>query len=162
MKNIALFVAGMAAVVPTMTSPVLAGTTPYLGEIMLFGPNFCPRGWEVAEGQLLPISSNQALFSLMGTIYGGDGRTTFAMPDMRGRVAVGFGQGAGLRNYSQGQMGGAEETETNVQLSHHSHPDADSSVFVPGLVEHGAVTNVQPFTGLRYCIATEGVFPPRS
>lgn len=81
------------------------GTT-LLGEIKLFGGNFAPGGWAFCEGQLLPINSNQALFSLLGTIYGGDGRTTFGLPDLRGRVIVGPGSGPGLPSTSVGQIGG--------------------------------------------------------
>ena len=77
----------------------------------MFGFNFPPRGWALCDGQLLPISQNQALFSLFGTIYGGDGRTTFALPDLRGRSAIHFGQGPGLNNYQQGSRGG---TQTNT------------------------------------------------
>ncbi len=62
---------------------------PFLGQIIMFGGNFAPRSWAFCDGQLLPISQNQALFSILGTIYGGDGRTTFALPDLRGRVAIG-------------------------------------------------------------------------
>ena len=86
-------------------------TEPLLGEIQLFGFNFAPRGWAKCQGQFLPIDQNQALFSILGTTYGGDGRTTFALPDLRGRIPVGAGQGAGgraLSNYVLGQKGGVE------------------------------------------------------
>ena len=79
---------------------------PYLGQIMVVGFNFAPRGWALCDGQLLPISQNTALFSLLGTIYGGDGRTTFALPDLRGRMALHPGQGPGLPRYDQGEVGG--------------------------------------------------------
>ena len=75
---------------------------PGIGQITMFGGNFAPRGYALCQGQLLPISQNTALFSLLGTTYGGDGRTTFALPDLRGRAAVGTGQGAGLPNTSLG------------------------------------------------------------
>lgn len=94
----------------------------YLGEVMLVGFTFCPRGTAAAEGQLLAINSNQSLFALYGTTYGGDGRTTFALPDLRGRVPVGAGQGPGLSNVRQGQESGAETTTLNVaNLPAHSH-----------------------------------------
>lgn len=99
-----------------------AGPEPYIGEIMMFGGNFCPRGWGNADGQLLPVSQNQALFSILGTTYGGDGRTTFALPDMRGRVAIHVGQGPGLSNRQNGSKGGAETHTLNVsELPSHSH-----------------------------------------
>lgn len=97
---------------------VQAAADPLLGEVMWFAGNFCPRGWASADGQLLAISQNSALFSLLGTMYGGDGRTTFGLPDLRGRVAVNAGQGPGLVNYSQGQKVGQEFT---TQVPAHSH-----------------------------------------
>jgi len=83
---------------------------PFLGQIILFAGNFAPRSWALCEGQLLPINSNQALFSILGTLYGGDGRTTFALPDLRGRVPVSAGDGPGLPSYKQGQKGGVADT----------------------------------------------------
>ncbi|HCS28290.1 MAG TPA: phage tail protein [Spongiibacteraceae bacterium] len=100
-----------------------ASANPLLGEIMWVGFNFCPRGWATAEGQLLAISSNTALFSLLGTTFGGDGRTTFGLPDLRGRSAVGYGNGPGLTPISWGQKSGNETvTLTTNQLPAHSHP----------------------------------------
>jgi microcystin-dependent protein len=94
----------------------------YLGEIFMGGWNFCPRGSARLDGQLLPIQNNEALFSLLGTQYGGDGRTTFALPDMRGRFAMHPGQGPGLSPPVQGQTGGTEtNTLTAGQLPAHSH-----------------------------------------
>lgn len=81
----------------------------FLGQIQAFGFNFAPRGWAFCDGQLLAISSNQALFSLLGTTYGGDGRTTFALPDLRGRSIVHVGTGPGLGNVRQGERGGVEQ-----------------------------------------------------
>jgi microcystin-dependent protein len=101
---------------------VNAGTDPFIGEIMWTASNFCPRGWTQADGQLLSIWQNTALFSLLGTTYGGDGRTTFGLPDMRGRVSVHTGNGAGLGNYRQGQKGGEERvTLTTAQMPSHNH-----------------------------------------
>lgn len=95
---------------------------PFLGQIQPFGFNFAPRGWAFCDGQLLPISQNTALFSLLGTIYGGDGRTTFALPDLRGRVAVQQGHGPGLSSYRIGQRGGGEQNYLTVaQLPAHNH-----------------------------------------
>jgi len=84
---------------------------PFIAEIIMFGGNFAPRGWALCDGQLLPISSNTALFSLLGTTYGGDGRTTFGLPDLRGRVAVHAGNGPGLTSRRLGEKGGAETTD---------------------------------------------------
>ncbi|NNE26624.1 MAG: phage tail protein [Saprospiraceae bacterium] len=95
---------------------------PFLGQIQLFGFSFAPSGWALCNGQLLAISQNQALFSLLGTIYGGDGRTTFALPDLRGRTPLGFGQGAGLSNIIIGSRSGSEtKTLTIANLPQHSH-----------------------------------------
>lgn len=95
---------------------------PFLGQILIFGLNFPVRGWAQCEGQLLPISQNSALFSLLGTFYGGDGRSTFALPDLRGRVPIGQGQGAGLTDRRLGSTGGAESvTLTAAQMPTHNH-----------------------------------------
>ena len=95
---------------------------PALGQIIMFAGNFAPTGWAFCDGQLLPISQYTALFSLLGTTYGGDGRVTFALPDLRGRAPIGFGQGPGLNNYILGQVGG-EETHTlaTPEMPAHSH-----------------------------------------
>ena len=95
---------------------------PYLGEIKAFGFNFNPRGWAFCNGQLLPISQNTALFSLLGTTYGGDGRTTFALPDLRSRVPAHFGTGPGLPPAALGQeFGRSTHTLTTQQLPSHTH-----------------------------------------
>ena len=97
-------------------------TEPFLGEIRSFAFDFAPRGWAVCAGQLLPINQNQALFALLGTQYGGDGRITFALPDLQGRVPVGAGQGPGLSPYSQGEQGGAEAvTLQSNEIPSHTH-----------------------------------------
>ena len=94
----------------------------YLGDIKLTAVTFTQRSWMACEGQLLPISQYSALFSLLGTTYGGDGRTTFALPDLRGRVPVGYGSGPGLNSYSQSQQGGTETNTITVdQLPSHNH-----------------------------------------
>ncbi len=101
---------------------------PFVGEIRMFGFGFAPQGWALCNGQLLPINQNQALFSLLGTTYGGDGRTTFALPDMRSRVPVCQGQGPGLSSYAEGQAGGAETmTLAATQMPRHTHPVKASS-----------------------------------
>ena len=101
---------------------------PYLGQLMLFAGNFAPQGWAFCNGQLLAISQNQALFSLLGTIYGGDGRTTFALPDLRGRAPLHFGQGPGLSNRSIGQKSGVERVILSInEMPSHNHTASQSS-----------------------------------
>ena len=93
-----------------------------LGEISMFAGNFAPRGWALCNGQFLSISQNSALFSILGTTYGGDGRTTFALPDLRGRVPVGPGRGPGLSDYRLGQRGGSENNVLSVaNMPAHTH-----------------------------------------
>lgn len=93
-----------------------------MAEIRMFAGNFSPRYWGYCNGQLLAISTNTALFSLLGTTYGGDGRTTFALPDMRGRIPMGTGQGAGLSNYVLGQMAGVQNGSLlSLNLPTHTH-----------------------------------------
>lgn len=95
---------------------------PFIGEIIMFGGNFAPRGWALCDGQLLPISQNQALFSILGTTYGGDGRTTFGLPDLRGRVAMHEGSGPGLTPRNLGAKGGTETVTLNVnEMPSHNH-----------------------------------------
>jgi microcystin-dependent protein len=95
---------------------------PFIAQIVMFGGTFAPRGWALCDGQLLSISSYSALFSILGTTYGGDGRSTFGLPDLRGRVAIHPGTGSGLSTYSLGQTGGAEQTTlTTANLPAHSH-----------------------------------------
>ncbi|GAA4393142.1 phage tail protein [Hymenobacter koreensis] len=95
---------------------------PFLGEIRLMSFPFAPQGWMYCQGQLLNIMQNQPLFALLGTTYGGDGRTTFALPDLRGRAIVGVGSGPGLSPYVQGQQGGTEMvTLQPTQIPQHSH-----------------------------------------
>ena len=95
---------------------------PFVGEIRLFPFSFAPKGWALCEGQVLSISQNTALFSLLGTTYGGDGRTTFALPDLRGRVAISSGQGSGLGMYPLGEFGGTETVSlAESQMPAHNH-----------------------------------------
>lgn len=95
---------------------------PFLAEIRMFGGNFAPTGWATCSGQLLPISQNTALFSLLGTNYGGNGQTTFALPNLQGNIPVGPGQGPGLSSYNLGQTGGTQNvTLTSNQLPNHGH-----------------------------------------
>jgi len=164
----------------------------FLGSITMFGGNFAPRGWAFCDGQLLPISSNQALFSLLGTIYGGDGRTTFALPDLRGRVPMHAGNGPGLSSRPLGSKGGAERvTLTVAEMPSHNHImniniDAVASSgddylnTTPQQLTNQSPTvhfgtesitdvggnqshyNMMPYNCINFIIAIEGVFPSRS
>ncbi len=168
---------------------------PFIGQVVLFAGNFAPRGWALCQGQLLSISQNTALFSILGTTYGGNGQTTFALPDLRGRVPVGQGPGPGLPATSLGQVGGeAAVTLLSAQMPVHTHAmnvttnDADSKNpsgrFLAGTASpvyasatSGATlnanalssvgggqahNNMQPYLGLNYIIALQGVFPSRN
>ena len=165
---------------------------PFLGQISIFGFDFAPRGWADCDGQLLPINQNQALFALLGTTYGGDGRTTFALPDLRGRVPIHFGSG-----HPQGQRAGEERhTLTTAELPAHAHPTQCSSAAgtskspagnFPASESNGAIAvysttsnatlnasavtnagggqsheNMQPFLTLTFAIALQGIFPSRN
>ena len=115
-----LFLAGLMALFHS--SPAQAQSDPFLGQIMIVPYNFAPTGWQFCDGQILSIAQNTALFSLLGTTFGGDGRTTFALPDLRGRAPIGTGQGPGLQLYDLGQTGGVEEvTLTLSQIPSHTH-----------------------------------------
>ena len=96
--------------------------SPYIGEIFIVGFTFPPRGFSLCNGQIISIAQNTALFSLLGTTFGGNGQTTFALPDLRGRAALGMGQGPGLSPYQLGQNGGSENVTLNIQqMAAHSH-----------------------------------------
>ena len=111
---------------------------PFIGQIRLFGGNFAPRNYAFCDGQLLQISQNTALFSLLGTVYGGDGRTTFGLPDLRGRAPIHAGRGPGLPDFRIGQKAGTEtEVITEQQLPAHNHP----------LHGHNAVSTTQAPSG---------------
>ena len=114
-----------------ITVPLMA-QEPFLGEIKMFAGNFAPRGWAFCDGQILSIAQNTALFSLLGTTYGGDGRTTFALPDLRGRVTIHAGYGPGLSPKRLGEKGGVEAVALTVaQMPNHNHAaqiKADSTV----------------------------------
>jgi len=95
---------------------------PFLAEIRMFGFNFAPRGWALCDGQILPINQNQSLFSLLGTTYGGDGRTTFALPDLRSRSPISFGDNPTGSNYTLGQKGGSETVPlATAEMPQHTH-----------------------------------------
>ena len=161
----------------------------FIGEIRMFAGNFAPRTWAFCHGQLLPIAQNSALFSILGTSYGGDGRTTFALPDLRGRAPIGAGNGPGLADYRLGQKGGAETfTLTTQNMPMHAHtiptfavdPNA-SAAFVQGntaimtlgnaatgtinstnMGSNQPVNNIQPYIAIHYIICLQGTFPSRS
>lgn len=114
---------------------------PFIGEIKMFGSNFAPRGWALCDGQLLPIAQNSALFSLLGTTYGGDGRTTFGLPDLRGRVPMHPGNGPGLSPRLLGQKLGSENTTLNTNnLPPHNH-SATANAVAPGGNSNDAINN---------------------
>lgn len=178
---------------------------PYLGSIMLFAGNFAPRGYALCQGQLLPISQNAALFSILGTTYGGNGQTTFALPDLRGRAPIGAGQGPGLTPIDLGEMSGSQTvTLVTPNMPMHTHPatvtincanDGRPNSDAPAgqALDNGSGVNLfsgatpdtpmasgmataqvgvaggnqpfsiqDPFLGLNYCIATQGIFPSRN
>jgi len=118
MKKIKYLIAGCFL----FTSSVQAELDPFIGEIQFFAGNFAPRGWAFCDGQLLDIAQNTALFSILGTTYGGDGRTNFALPDMRGRIPVHVGQGIGLSPRALGEKSGTETNNLSLnQMPVHSH-----------------------------------------
>jgi microcystin-dependent protein len=178
---------------------------PLLAGIFLFGGNFAPRGYMLCQGQILSIAQNTALFSLLGTTFGGNGQTTFALPDLRGRLPVGTGQGPGLPNMLQGEMGGADNvTLTSLNMPQHTHTvvvtihaaadgrptsetpansfldnttgvntyagatdgtnmNAGMASVVVGPAGGSQPFNVQnPYLGMNYIIATQGIFPSRN
>ena len=142
LKTMALAAAITASALALTESPANA-QEPFIGEIMMVGFDYCPRGWAEADGSLIAISQNQTLFSSIGTIYGGDGRHTFALPDLRGRVAMGVGHGPGLSSRQMGQNLGQEEAGPV------DYDDRNRAVTPPVLV-------------VRYCIALVGVWPGRN
>ena len=123
---------------------------PFLGMIIIFGGNFQINGWAFCNGQLLSIAQNTALFSLLGTTYGGNGQTTFGLPNLQGRVPVGFGQGPGLSPYSLGQVGGTETVTMQInQMPAHTHIaqlQATSTAAASG-APNGALLATQPRSG---------------
>ncbi|EAP99104.1 microcystin dependent protein MdpB [Janibacter sp. HTCC2649] len=172
-------------------------TDQFVAEIRIFPFNFAPTGWAMCNGQLMPISQNTALFSLLGTVYGGDGKVTFALPDLRGAAPMHPGQGPGLSFYDLGQSGGSESvTLLQSELATHTHqmqgaaqdpalakavnPSASWSLSQGGGIYQSAQdtqlaaeavapaggdlphNNMQPYLTVNFCIALQGIFPPRS
>jgi microcystin-dependent protein len=170
---------------------------PFVAEIRIFPFNFAPTGWAQCDGQILPISQNTALFSLLGTMYGGNGQSTFALPNLQGSAPMFWGQGPGLSLYDQGEASGSESvTLLESEIPAHSHsmmaatdiadqnlPDPtrvltisnNGSVYAPGnsplaqlsdsaLAPAGGDAphnNMMPYLTLTFCIAMQGIFPPR-
>lgn len=168
---------------------------PFVSEIRIFGFNFAPKGWAMCNGQILPLSQNTALFSLLGTTYGGDGKSNFALPDMQGRAPMHPGQGDGLSLHDLGETGGSETVtllESEIPLHNHtlSVSGLNSQATAPAntslgrgnpvkvyasagaLVKMGdnAITtsggslphnNMMPYLTMNFCIALQGIFPPR-
>jgi len=165
-----------------ITETAMLGSQPALAEVMLFAGNFAPSGWAFCEGQLLQISGYDALFTLVGTIYGGDGVTTFGLPDLRGRFLIGQGSGPGLSSRSLGERAGTEfvtvtaanmpATGQTVTKVKNRAVGTTSTGVVEGRVDgtkNLAVTgggqshpNIPPFLVLNYCIALVGIYPSRS
>ncbi|MEO9528855.1 tail fiber protein [Roseibium sp.] len=137
---------------------------PFVGEIRMFAGNFAPRAWAFCDGQLLAVSQNDALFSLLGTIYGGDGRTTFGLPDLRGRIPLHAGTGPGLSPRRLGSRAGSErETLTTNQLASHSHDfnantaEADSLVPQDRVTAEGVGVNLYAAVGQDVSMASNMV-----
>jgi microcystin-dependent protein len=168
---------------------------PFVAEIRIFGCDFAPTGWATCDGQLLPISQNTALFSLLGTFYGGDGKSTFALPNFDGSAAMHQGQGAGLSDRFIGETGGEQSvTLLQTEMPLHDHfvtasnqigtdrtPGGEDLARSKGMNLYGpsgtAVlmdpqatspaggslphNNMSPYLTLTFCIALQGIFPPR-
>jgi microcystin-dependent protein len=167
----------------------------FVAEIRIFPFNFAPTGWAFCDGQLLPLSQNTALFSLLGTTYGGNGKSTFALPDMQGNVPLHTGQGPGLSLYDLGQTGGSETvTLLESEIPAHTHQLRGNPALgdspVPtnnALARFGGAyqtntngltplapealppaggdqphNNLMPYLTLNFCIALQGVYPPRT
>jgi microcystin-dependent protein len=170
---------------------------PFVAEIRIFPFNFAPKGWAFCDGQILPISQNTALFSLLGTTYGGNGKSTFALPNMQGNAPMHPGQGPGLSLHDLGETGGSETVSLlESEIPSHSHAvnaggnfdvgdsnvptgnimakSASGFAYTPSanLTQMNPVTlspaggdqphnNMQPFLTLNFCLALQGVFPPR-
>ncbi len=132
---------------------------PYLGEIRMFAGNFAPRGWALCDGQLLAVNQNDALFSLLGTMYGGDGRTTFGVPDLRGRVPMHAGTGPGLTQKRLGQKGGSEVL---TLLARKAVAKAQPGGDVEGVTGKQQISTYQPYTVVNFIIAVQGIYPSRN
>lgn len=133
----------------------------FVGEIRAVGFNFAPSGWALCQGQLMPISQNTALFSLLGTFYGGDGKSTFALPDLRGNVAIGFGPGPGLTERFIGETGGSETvTLIGAELPAHNHlvrASSDPASSLAAVGHYPAVSARSTYGGGGSALAADAV-----
>ena len=142
--------------------------TPYLSEIRIFSFNFPPKGWAFCNGQLLPINQNAALFSLLGTTYGGNGISTFALPDFQGRIPLGFGGLLALGQASGGEQGSGANAVTTVatvaSLTIKRSLSSQATATAQALALPGSSNffNRQPALALNFCIALQGIFPSRN
>ena len=128
-RALAALTGGALLARPRAARAAIQGTSPFVGEIQMFAGNFAPTGWALCNGQLLSIASNTALFSLLGTTYGGNGTTTFGLPDLRGRVPIHPGQGPGLSARSLGEVSGTEAyTLIASEMPAHTHTEGASTV----------------------------------
>ncbi|MFP4501210.1 MAG: phage tail protein [Candidatus Hydrogenedentota bacterium] len=133
---------------------------PYLGEITLWAGTYAPIGWQLCHGQLLSIAEYDALFSVIGTTYGGDGMNTFALPDLRGRVPIGFMTGPGLSDRALGDTGGAETVSLQSLPIPVQEPPLEGPAVVAG-EEVASIDHLPPFLALNFIMAVEGVYPTR-
>ena len=164
----AVVISALAASLVIPSKAKACSVDPLIGSMCAFAGNFSIRNWAKTEGQLLPISQNQALFSILGTNYGGDGRTTFALPDLRGRAAIGAGQGPGLQNVRLGRPGGAEtNTLSVINMPQHNHTssssisntvDTSSSEATLRAIASGASTNIPTNTILANSPGRENIY----
>lgn len=130
---------------------------PYLAMICVFAFNFAPNGWQICNGTLLSIAQNTAVFALLGTTYGGNGQTTFGIPDLRGRAPIGMGQGLGLSQYDLGQFGGVESiTLTAGQMPMHTHNMTHTLTAAPKASTQAATSNVPAATKVPAALPTIG------
>ena len=163
-KNLATEIAAMNAELATLKTAQAQGTVVdegMMGEIRMFAGNFAPRGWAFCEGQLLPIAQNSALFSLLGTNYGGDGRTTFGLPDLRGRAPIGAGRGPGLAETYLGALSGrASTTVRTTKIAVTPAQGRSQSATAVSDIPDG-VSTVGPRTSVNFIIATQGIYPSR-
>lgn len=144
--NLISTVLGALAALGTLCfAPAAHAQSPYIGEVICGGWNFCPSGWGECNGQLVPIAENDTLFSLIGTTYGGDGQTTFALPNIQGRTMVGQGQGPGLSNKVIGGTGGTETvTLTANQMPGHTHAMAANTATEKAASPTGRIMGTAP------------------
>ncbi|MFC3681858.1 phage tail protein [Bacterioplanoides pacificum] len=136
---------------------------PFVGEIRMFAGNFAPRGWALCNGQLLAITQNDALFSLFGTTYGGDGRTTFGLPDMRGRMPVHAGNGPGLAEVRLGSKGGTDDAQLSPTTTVKSGFSIERGIALNQTTAAFVQSKtVQPALCLNFIVALVGIYPSRA